>query len=94
MGNEKELFPKSTFRMCITTMKKVGDEDGKQTYVASNSKWIKYSGKKFRQDYFEAKDGGENMSIEIVDRKPESFKINQIYMLRDRKVVWVWTEEE
>lgn len=94
MGNDRELYPKSKFRMCITTMKKVDTDDGHSTYVPSNSKWVKYSGKKFREDFIESRDGGEKLSIEVVNAKPEKFRLNQIYMLRNREVVWVWTSED
>ena len=94
MGNEKERYPKAKFRMCITSMKQVEAEDGHKTYVPTKSKWLKYSGKKFREDFLESKSEGENLSIEVVTAKPEQFKLNQIYMLMNREVVWVWTEDK
>lgn len=90
---DDNMYPKANFRMCITTLRKISDENGKQGFEVVDSKWMKYSGKKFRTDYFESRENGENLTIEVVNQKPEKFKINQIYMLATRDVVWIWTEE-
>lgn len=90
---ERDSLPKSKFRMCITTMKKTTGEDGKEGYVVVGSKWVQGNGAKFRRDYFESKENGEALSVEVVNEKPEKFKINQLYMLRTRDVIWCWVEE-
>lgn len=90
--NDETLYPKSKFRMCVTTLRKRDGED-ETGFEVVDSKWMNYSGKRFREDFFESRENGENLTIEIVNQKPEKFKINQIYMLATRDVVWIWTEE-
>lgn len=87
--DDETRYPKSSFRMCVTTLKKKEDGEG---YEVQDSKWIKGRGKQFKEDFFESRANGEDLSIEIVNQKPEKFKVNQIYMLATRDVVWVWTE--
>lgn len=98
MGDDKELYPKSKFLMCITTIRRVevqspNDEKMTWQYKILGSKWIKSNGKEFRESIYESRGRGENIKIEIVNQKPEKFKINQIYMLPTRDRVWVWVEE-
>lgn len=99
MGDDKELYPKSKFLMCITTLRRVEVQDPNDEekttwqYQVLGSKWIKSNGKEFRESIYESRGGGENIKIEIVNQKPEKFKINQIYMLPTRDRVWVWIEE-
>lgn len=90
--NDETMYPKSNFRMCITKLKK--NENDEKRFEIIDSKWIKCSGKKFREDFFESRENGENLTIEIVNEKPKDFKINQLYMLATRDIVWVWVEDE
>ena len=97
--NDENLYPKSKFLMCITTLRKVevqmGDDDSKTwQYQVVDSKWKKCNGKEFRESFFESQKGGENITIQIVNSRPEKFTINQIYMLSTRDRVWVWVEED
>jgi len=89
MGNEKEMYPKANFRMKVTLLEK---QDGGEGLKVVASKWVKGNGKEFRESIKEDRANGAERTIEIVDGAPEKFKINQIYMLRDRNVVWVYTE--
>ena len=83
---ENSLYPKSKFRFHLTKLRKVEDEDGKERFVVVSSEII--SGKKFRESLY-----GTEAHIEVVTKKPERFKLNQIYMLATRDVVWLWGEE-
>lgn len=95
MFTDNEAMPKSKFRMCVTVMKKVDNsENGSQQFEVKESKWVKGNGAQFKRDFYESKENGENLSIEIVNEKPEKFKLNQIYMLRTRDVIWVWVEDK
>ena len=89
MGSGNEGYPLSKFRMKITYLEKNGEN-----LRVVDSKWVKGNGKKFRKDLDNERAGGIVRTIEIVDEKPEKFKLNQIYMLRTRDVVWVFTEKE
>lgn len=88
--NENIILPKHKFRMCVTTLEKAGENEERKV---KDSKWVKGNGAQFRRDFYESKANGESLSIEIVDEKPTSFKVNQIYLLRTRDVVWVWVED-
>ena len=96
--NDKNIYPKSSFLMCITTLRKIEiqkDNSEKKTwqYQVVESKWKKCNGKDFRESFLESRDGGENITIEIVNKRPEKFVINQLYMLATRDRMWVWVEE-
>lgn len=97
--NDENLYPKSKFLMCITTLRKVEvqmDDNDPETwqYQVVDSKWKRCNGKEFRESFFESREGGENITIQIVNSRPEKFAINQIYMLPTRDRVWVWVEED
>lgn len=85
---ENSLYPKSKFRFHLTKLRKVEDEDGKERFVVVSSEIISGNGKKFRESLY-----GTETQIEVVTKKPERFKLNQIYMLATRDVVWLWGEE-
>lgn len=85
----RDDFPKGKFRMKITVLDK--EEDGKLKVV--DSKWIKSSGREFMNSIVEDRKNGLTRDIEIVDEAPTSFKVNQIYMLRNREVVWVYMDK-
>lgn len=85
---EKNLYPKSKFRFHLTKLRKVENEDGKEKFIVVSSEIIHGNSKRFRESLY-----GTNVHIEIVNEKPEKFKLNQIYMLATRDVVWLWAEE-
>ena len=84
-----ELSPKANFRMKLTVLEK--NEDGSMKVVGE--KWIKGSRREFMDSLREDRENGTVRTIEVVDQKPENFKLNQIYMLRSRDVVWVYMEK-
>ena len=88
MGEDKLLYPKSKFRFHLTKLRKVEEEDGKERFAVVSSEIIQGNGKKFRESLY-----GTSAHIEVVNEKPERFKLNQIYMLATRDVVWLWAEE-
>ena len=88
MGKYRLLYPKSKFRFHLTKLRKVEDEDGKERFAVVSSEIISGNGKKFRESL-----SGTSAHIEVVTKKPERFKLNQIYMLATRDVVWLWGEE-
>lgn len=88
MGDDKLLYPKSKFRFHLTKLRKVEDEEGKERFAVVSSEIIQGNGKKFRESLY-----GTSAHIEVVNEKPERFKLNQIYMLATRDVVWLWAEE-
>ena len=88
MGEDRLLYPKSKFRFHLTKLRKVEDEDGKERLAVVSSEVISGNGKKFRESLY-----GTSAHIEVVTEKPERFKLNQIYMLATRDVVWLWAEE-
>ena len=88
MGEDRLLYPKSKFRFHLTKLRKVEDEDGKERFAVVSSEIISGNGKKFRESLY-----GTSAHIEVVTQKPERFKLNQIYMLATRDVVWLWAEE-
>lgn len=88
MGDDKLLYPKSKFRFHLTKLRKVEDEEGKERFAVVSSEIIQGNGKKFRESLY-----GTGAHIEVVNEKPERFKLNQIYMLATRDVVWLWAEE-
>ena len=85
---EKNLYPKSKFRFHLTKLRKVEVKDNKEKFIVVSSEIISGNGKRFRESLY-----GTNVNIEIVNEKPEMFKLNQIYMLATRDVVWLWAEE-
>ena len=88
--NNEELYPKSSFLMCVTTIRKT-DIENKYEVISTN--WRKCSGKQFRDSFFEERANGANHSIQIVNEKPDKFIVNQLYMLPTRDRVWVFVEE-
>lgn len=88
MGNEREMYPKANFRMKIVSLEKTEDNN----YKVVDSKWVKSSGRKFMESVKEDRANGMDRTIEIVNAEPEKFKVNQIYMLRNREVVWIYKE--
>lgn len=88
MGDDKLLYPKSKFRFHLTKLRKVEDEKGKERFAVVSSEIIQSNGKKFRESLY-----GTDTHIEVVTEKPDHFKLNQIYMLPTRDVVWLWAEE-
>lgn len=89
-----EIYPKSSFLMCLTLLKKVeGTAPDTWNYKVISSNWKKCNGKEFRNSLEEERMNGINHSIQIVSEKPEKFIINQIYMLPTRDRVWVWVED-
>lgn len=88
MGEDRLLYPKSKFRFHLTKLRKVEDENGEERFAVVSSEIISGNGKKFRESLY-----GTSAHIEVVTEKPERFKLNQIYMLATRDVVWLWAEE-
>lgn len=87
----EEIFPKSNFKMKITYMKKIKEND-KEAYKVIETKWIKGNGKQLRDSIFEDRKNKINRTIEIVNEKPTSFKFNQLYMLPTRDIMWIYVE--
>ena len=88
------IYPKSSFLMCLTTLKRIeGLEPNTWSYKVVSSKWKKCNGREFRNSLKEERMNGINHSIQIVSEKPEKFIVNQIYMLPTRDRVWVWVED-
>ena len=99
--NNRELYPKSKFKLCLTKLRKVEVQESEDNienenkhYKVVNSEWQNGNGKEFRLSIQEDRKNGINRTIEVVNEKPENFVINQIYMLSTRDRVWIWTEEE
>ena len=74
--------------MKIVSLEKTEDNN----YKVVDSKWVKSSGRKFMESVKEDRSNGMDRTIEIVSAEPEKFKVNQIYMLRNREVVWIYKE--
>lgn len=88
MGNERDMYPKAKFRMKVTILEKTED-----SYKVVGSQWLKSSGKEFMESIKEDRANGIDRTIEIVNEEPKAFKVNQIYMLRNREVVWVYMDK-
>lgn len=85
-------FPKSKFRMKVTEMEKQETDNG-PAYKVTKSQWIKGNRREFIESIAEDLTNGIDRTIEVVNREPEKFKINQIYMLATKDVVWVYMEK-
>lgn len=94
MGNDNGRYPKSSFLMCLTTLEKVGESEGKPNYRVISSNWKKCRGRDFKNSLLEERQNGINHEIQIVNKKPEQFVVNQIYMLATRDKIWIWVEED
>lgn len=94
LKQERDLnvYPKAKFRMKITTLEKQETENG-PAYKVLNSEWVKGNAKELRESIKAELAEGKNRTIELVDEEPKKFKINQIYMLRSRDVVWIYKEQ-
>ena len=84
-------FPKAKFRMKVSSLEKVETDEG-PSYKVAKSEWVKGNGKQFRDSIREDLENGMDRTIEVVNEEPKKFKINQIYMLATRDVVWVYIE--
>lgn len=92
MGDDRELYPKNKFLLCITKLEKTDNET--MPYKVISSEWNKVNGKEFRNSIYEDRKNGIKRTVEIVNQKPEKFVVNQIYMLATRDRAWIWTEEK
>lgn len=54
----------------------------------------KTSAADFYRDMNEARAGGENIELEVVNAKPEAFQFNKLYVRRDGKRAWVFLLDE
>lgn len=89
---DENVYPKAKFRMKVTTLEKQETENG-PAYKVINSEWIKGNAKQLRESVRAEIAEGKTRTIEIVNEEPKKFKINQIYMLRTRDVVWIYKEQ-
>ncbi len=94
LKQERDLnvYPKAKFRMKITTLEKQETENG-PAYKVLNSEWVKGNAKELRESIKAELAEGKNRTIELVDEEPKKFKVNQIYMLKTRDVVWIYKEQ-
>lgn len=88
----EQLGPTSNFLMKVTILRK--DKENEKGYKVVDSKLFKSSRREFLDSLQEDRENGINHEIEIVYKEPDKFKINQIYMLADRKKIWVYVEED
>ena len=52
------------------------------------------SRQEFNRSMFDDKLDGIEHKIEIVNKKPEQFQFNMLYILADGSRIWVWIETE
>ena len=83
-----EKFTKSKFRMKITYFKR--EEEDKLVVV--DSKTTTCRGSDFSVSMAMDKAKGIKRNIQYVDREPEKWRMDTIYILRDGSKVWVYTE--
>ena len=94
---EEERIVKSNFLMKITKLEvlneETNDESGETTvnkYKVVDEKWVKMRGKQFIDDIREDRSNGINHSIQVVNKAPDKFKINEIYVLSNGKRAWTY----
>ena len=95
MGEDRLV--KSNFLMKITKLeiinKDMNDESedsAADKYKVVDEKWVKMRGKQFIDDIREDRSNGINHSIQVVNKAPDKFKINEIYVLSDGKRAWTY----
>ena len=93
-NKSNRIYPKSNFKMCITTIKENPDEIGEKHFKVISSEWIDCKGADFRKSLDEDYKNGIKHEIEIVYEKPKTFVFNKIYVLATRDKVWVWKLNE
>ena len=86
---EEEVL-KSIFNMKIVTLDK--DDEGK--LKVKGEKWVKERKKNFLSSLWEDREKGIEHTIEYVQRAPEKFVLNTIYIRLDGRQVYVYVEEE
>lgn len=95
MGEDRLV--KSNFLMKITKLeiinKDMNDESedsAADKYKVVDEKWVKMRGKQFVNDLMEDRENGINHSIQVVNKAPDKFKINEIYVLSNGKRAWTY----
>lgn len=84
---------KAKIRFHINVVEKIVGVDGKLSLSSTKSIVQNMSGKEFRVSLEEDRLAGVKHTVEIVNQKPETFKLNAIYILADGKQAWVYTEK-
>ena len=85
---------KASIRFHITTVQKVVGVDGSLSLKNINTNIVKMSGKEFPVSLEQDRLSGAKHTVEIVNQKPDTFKINAIYILADGKQAWVYVEDK
>lgn len=89
---EKWDILSSKVQLRITYLKK--DElDGKIRYVPTNTHFFSVKGKNLKESFECDRKDGIDHEVEIVFERPETFKVNQVFIRADGKVVWSYIEE-
>ena len=83
-----EKYTKSKFRMKVTYFEK--QEDDKLAVV--DTKTTTCRGSDFSVSMAMDKAKGINRKIQYVNKEPEAWSMNTIYILKDGSKVWVYTE--
>ena len=78
----------------LTLLKKEIDEEGKTKLKVTKSDFFKMSGKEFR-NYLEIDRRAKvNLTVQVVNKKPEQFQLDGIYILANGKRAWLYTEDD
>ena len=95
MGEDR--LDKSNFLMKITKLEIIKEDTGDETddsaadkYKVVDDKRVKMRGKQFVNDLMEDRENGINHSIKVVNKAPDKFKINEIYVLSNGKRAWTY----
>lgn len=83
---ENTRFTKSHFTWKITTL----DKDNKVSKVEK----IPSRGSDFQRSIITCIAAGMPRKIELVEKEPEQFQLNTLYVRLDGKYVWTWIQPE
>ena len=88
MNERKYDFLHGKIIMTINLFEKQGEQ-----LKQISTKFEKINAGKLKKDLIEDENRGIKHKIEIVNEKPEKFRLNTIYLLLDSKRAWVYLEK-
>lgn len=85
---------KSKFIITVTSMQKIIQEDGTESFKTVGQINEEMSRQEFKRSMYDDKINGIDHKVEIVNKKPEQFQFNMLYILADGSRMWVWIESD
>ena len=91
---EERNLVKAKFILTATEVEEVKQDDGTTALKVVRTTSDQMSGREFKRSMYDDRLNGIEHKIELVNKKPEEFQLNTLYILLDGTRMWVWVKKD